>query len=113
MLGVRRKSADSEELPVNARSFLRAIDSTTAEVVWSVEYPQGGSLANGVLTTAGGLLFAGDRGGNIVARDPADTTPLWHSRIGVVSNAPQTYLLDDEQYLLVAADDMLYAFKLY
>jgi alcohol dehydrogenase (cytochrome c) len=102
-----------EELPVVARSYLRAIDPKTAEVRWSIEYPQGGGLASGVLTTAGNLLFAGDRGGNVVARDPANGRPLWHSRIGLVSNAPQTYSLDGEQYVLVAAEDMVYAFKLY
>ena len=102
-----------EEISVEADSFLRAIDPTTGDIAWSVEYPAGGRLANGVLTTAGGLLFAGDRGGNIVARDPADGTPLWHSRIGEVSNAPQTYMLDGQQHLLVASEDMLYAFKLY
>ena len=102
-----------EELGVEARSFLRAIDPVTATVRWSVEYPQSGGLANGVLTTAGGLLFSGDRGGNIVARDPETGRPLWHSRLGNVSNAPQTYLIDGDQYLLVANGDMLYAFKLY
>jgi alcohol dehydrogenase (cytochrome c) len=102
-----------EEISVEASSYLKAIDPTTGDVRWSVEYPSGGGLANGVLTTAGELLFSGDRGGNIVARDPADGRPLWHSRIGNVSNAPQSYLLDGDQYLLVASDDMLYAFKLY
>lgn len=102
-----------EELGVGGRSFLKAIDPTTAEVAWTVEYPESTGLANGVLTTAGGLLFAGDRGGSIVARDPENGRPLWHSRIGGVSNAPQTYLLDGDQYVLVAAGDMLYAFKLY
>ena len=67
-----------------------------------------------MLTTAGGLLFAGDRAGNIVARDPANGRPLWHSRIGEqVSNAPQTFMLDGDQYVLIAADDMVYAFRLY
>jgi alcohol dehydrogenase (cytochrome c) len=102
-----------EEISVEASSYLKAIDPTTGDVRWSVEYPSGGGLANGVLTTAGELLFSGDRGGNIVARDPADGRPLWHSRIGNVSNAPQSYLLDGDQYLLVASEDMLYAFKLY
>jgi alcohol dehydrogenase (cytochrome c) len=102
-----------EEIGVEARSYLKAIDPKTAEIVWSVEYPTGGGLANGVLTTAGDLLFSGDRGGNIVARDPTNGVPLWHSRIGEVSNAPQTYMLDGRQYILVAGRDMLYAFKLY
>ena len=70
-------------------------------------------MASGILTTAGDLLFSGDRNGNIVARDPATGEPLWHSRLGNVSNAPQTYMLDGQQYLLVGAGDRLYAFTLY
>jgi alcohol dehydrogenase (cytochrome c) len=30
-----------------------------------------------------------------------------------VSNAPETYMLDDHQYVMVAAGDTLYAFTLY
>jgi len=103
-----------EEISVDTNSFLRAIDPTTGEIAWSVEYPAGGSIANGILTTAGRLLFSGDRTGNIVARDPGNGRPLWHSKIGdEVSNTPQTYMLDGQQYLLVASRDSLYAFKLY
>jgi alcohol dehydrogenase (cytochrome c) len=101
------------EVNAGSDSHLNAIDPVTGETVWSVEYPNGGQLANGILTTAGGLLFAGDRGGNIVARDPANGEVMWHSRLGTVSNAPQTYMLDGQQYLLVAAGDMIYAFTLY
>ena len=75
-----------------------------------IEHYGGG---NGILTTAGKLLFAGDAGGNFVAYDPADAKILWHSHIGQVSNAPETYMLDGHQYLLVAAGDMLFAFTLY
>ncbi|HMA00403.1 MAG TPA: hypothetical protein VKP66_20865 [Steroidobacteraceae bacterium] len=42
-----------------------------------------------------------------------DGTPLWHSRLQEVSNAPETCLLDDHQYVMVAAGDMVYAFALY
>jgi alcohol dehydrogenase (cytochrome c) len=66
-----------------------------------------------MLTTAGRLLFSGDGSGNLVAFDPADGRPLWHSRIGNVSNAPQTYILDGKQYLLAAAGDALFAFAVY
>jgi alcohol dehydrogenase (cytochrome c) len=54
-----------------------------------------------------------DQGKNFVAFDSESGTPLWHSRLQNVSNAPETFLLDDHQYVLVAADDMLYAFTLY
>jgi alcohol dehydrogenase (cytochrome c) len=65
-----------------------------------------------MLTTGGGLLFAGDGAGNLVAFDASTGTPLWHARIGNVSNAPQTYMLDGKQYILAGAGDMLYAFRL-
>jgi len=65
------------------------------------------------LATAGRLVFGGDMAGNLVAYDAALGKPLWHARLGQVSNAPETYLLDGEQYLLVAAGDTLYAFYLY
>jgi len=100
------------EVNAGSDAFLNAIDPTTGETVWSVEYPSGNRLANGILTTAGGLLFSGDSRGNIVARDPETGEPLWHSHLGNVSNAPQTYMLDGQQYLLVASRDMLYAFTI-
>ena len=48
-----------------------------------------------------------------MARDPADGKPLWHTRIGNISNAPETYALDGHQYVLVGAGDTLYSFMLY
>ncbi|MBV8844585.1 MAG: PQQ-binding-like beta-propeller repeat protein, partial [Bryobacterales bacterium] len=94
--------------------YLTAIDYKTGKVAWRHRYPgTGGGGAPGLLTTAGKLLFGGDLGGNIVAYDPANGNILWHSHIGQVSNAPETYMLDGHQYLLVAAQDALFAFMLY
>ena len=101
------------ELGLANDSYLQAIDPASGKTVWSVHYPTtGGGVANGVLTTAGRLLFAGDTGGNLVARDPANGAPLWHAHVGNVSNAPETYLLDGKQYVIVGATDTLYAFRL-
>ena len=63
-----------------------------------------------MLTTAGGLLFAGDGSGNLVAHDAATGKPLWNARIGNVSNAPQTFQLDGKQYITAATGDTLWAF---
>jgi alcohol dehydrogenase (cytochrome c) len=93
-------------------SYLTAIDYKTGKIAWRHRYPTQGS-GMGLLTTAGGLLFAGDLGGNIVAYDAANGKSLWHSRIGQVSNAAQTFMLDGHQYVLVAAGDQLFAFTLY
>src|SRR5579862_3984149 len=95
-------------------SYLTAIDYKTGKVAWKHRYPgTAGNLGNGILTTAGKLLFAGDIAGNLVAYDPANGKILWHSRVGQVSNAPETYMLDGRQYLLIAVGDMLYSFTLY
>jgi alcohol dehydrogenase (cytochrome c) len=62
--------------------------------------------------TGGGLLFAGDGAGNLVAFDTSSGTPLWNARLGTVTNAPETYMPDGKQHVLVAAGDLLYAFRL-
>ncbi len=95
-------------------NYLTAIDYRTGKTVWRHRYPgvnpYGG---NGLLTTAGKLLLGGDMSGNLLAHDPATGKILWHSRLGQVSNAPETYMLDGRQYILVAGGDTLYAFTLY
>ena len=95
------------------RSYISAIDYKTGKTVWKHVYPSlGGNLGSGMLTTAGGLLFAGDVSGNIVGYDASNGKILWHARLGNVSNAPQTYMLDGKQYVLVAAGDQLFSFYL-
>jgi alcohol dehydrogenase (cytochrome c) len=95
-------------------SFLTAIDYKTGKVAWRYKYAgNAGGGGAGLLATAGKLVFGGDPGGNLVAHDAATGKPLWHTHIGQVSNAPETYQLQGHQYILAAAGDMLYAFTLY
>jgi alcohol dehydrogenase (cytochrome c) len=96
----------------SAGDFLTAIDYKTGRVAWRKPI-SGGGVGAGLLATAGGLLFAGDGSGNLMALDSRDGKALWHTRIGNASNAPQTYLLDGRQQLLIAVGDTLYAFNLY
>ena len=104
-----------EEVPVaSLGSHLVAIDYKTGKTVWSHQYPASATVVmSGILTTAGKVLFAGDNAGNLIAFDPANGKTLWHSRIGQVSNAPETYMVDGHQYILAAAGDTLFAFTLY
>jgi alcohol dehydrogenase (cytochrome c) len=97
---------------VSPGNFVTAIDPKTAKIAWRHELPGGGG-ATGMLTTAGRLVFAGDGAGNLVGFDAANGTPLWHARIGNVSNAPQTYMLDGKQYLLSSGGDVLVALVLH
>ncbi|HZI51431.1 MAG TPA: acido-empty-quinoprotein group A [Terriglobia bacterium] len=90
--------------------FLTAIDPRTGKIGWRRKLYGGGG--GGLLTTAGGVLFASDGSGNFVAYDARNGNPLWHTRINI-SNAPQTYMLDGRQHVLVASGDTLYDFLLY
>ena len=103
-----------EQMVASLGSYLTAIDYKTGKIAWRHRYPGTGGFGggNGILTTASKLVFAGDLGGNLVAYDAANGKILWHSRPGQVSNAPQTYMLDGHQYLLVAAGDALFAYYL-
>jgi alcohol dehydrogenase (cytochrome c) len=93
-------------------SFLIAIDYQTGKVAWRHPF-YGNGGGGGLLTTAGKLLFAADGAGNLVAYDAATGKPLWNTRIGNVTNAPQTYMLDGRQYLIAATGDTLWSFMLY
>jgi acido-empty-quinoprotein group A len=95
-----------------ANSTLRALDYRTGKVVWNHELGNGESLA-GILTTAGHLLFSADNSGNLLAIDPATGKTLWHLNAGGRMDAsPMTYQLDGRQYLIMAVQDVLYAFAL-
>jgi alcohol dehydrogenase (cytochrome c) len=95
-----------------ANSTLRALDYRTGKVVWNHETGDGESGA-GILTTAGHLLFSADNSGNLLALDPATGKTLWHLNAGGhLAASPMTYQLDSRQYLLMAVQDVLYAFAL-
>jgi acido-empty-quinoprotein group A len=94
-------------------SYLRAIDYKTGKVKWSHDWGSESAGLAGMLTTAGGLLFSGDTSGNFIAMNPEDGKPLWHVNLSTsISNGPMTYKLDGVQYVVVAAGEMLYSFKL-
>jgi alcohol dehydrogenase (cytochrome c) len=97
-------------------SYITAIDYKTGKAVWRHKFTTAtsdGRGGPGLLATAGRLLFGGDVSGNFVAFDAASGRPLWHARLGNVSNAPQTYLVDGRQHVLIASGDRLYSFALY
>jgi acido-empty-quinoprotein group A len=95
-----------------ASTTLRALDYRTGKVVWNHELGDGESLA-GILTTAGHLLFSADNSGNLLALEPTTGKTLWHLNAGGRMQAsPMTYELDGRQYLIIAVQNILYAFVL-
>jgi alcohol dehydrogenase (cytochrome c) len=99
----------------SAGTSIVAIDYQTGKLAWKYKFEGSGGGATGLLTTAGGLLFANDGAGSLVAYSATNKNapvPLWHAQIGSVDNAPETYTLDGKQYVLVAGDGAVWAFYL-
>ncbi len=91
---------------------IKALDPETGKTVWDFKLFQG-SLANGVLATAGGVLFASSRDGNLIALDAKTGRYLWHYQTGGNHAAsPISYALNGRQYVALTAGNVLYSFAL-
>ena len=60
---------------------IKALDPETGKTMWDFKIFQG-SNTNGVLATAGGVVFAAIRDGNVVALDARTGRHLWHVQTG-------------------------------
>jgi alcohol dehydrogenase (cytochrome c) len=91
---------------------LRAIDPSTGDRKWELRYAT--PSLSGVMSTASGLVFAGDNEGNFMAVDGRAGKPLWHYPTGasIWGAAATTYMLDGRQYVLIPSGTTLVAFAL-
>jgi len=95
-----------------AYGALRALDAATGERKWEFRFTQ--PTMAGVMSTAAGLVFAGDHEGNFMAFDSRSGRNLWRYSTGtpVWGAAPITYLLDGKQQVVIASGTTLLAFGL-
>lgn len=102
----------ARKMSEHAYGALRAIDPTTGARKWEFKYPA--PSLSGVMSTAAGLVFAGDNEGNFTAFDSTNGRPLWYYPTGssIWGAASMTYMLDGRQYVLIAAGNTLVAFAL-
>ncbi len=95
-----------------ASSGIKAIDPETGATKWEFKTSQG-SLQNGVLATAGNVLFASIRDGNLAALDAKTGAHLWHFQTGTAPAAsPMSYAVGGKQYIAIAAGNTIYSFAL-
>jgi quinoprotein glucose dehydrogenase len=96
---------------------LVAVDLKAGKILWQssvgttedgaplgVAFSWGTPLPNGVLITAGGLVFTGAMDAYLRAFDAKSGTELWQGRLPVPGVAnPMTYSWNGEQYVVIAA----------
>jgi alcohol dehydrogenase (cytochrome c) len=88
-----------------------AIDPTTGDTKW--HYEMLSSPSGGMLATAGGLVFTGDRYGYVIAMDAKTGTVVWKFPAGAgISAPPVTYTYEGKQYIAVASGSSIIAFGL-
>jgi alcohol dehydrogenase (cytochrome c) len=95
------------------QKVLRALDLQTGKIVW--EYAQTGPADTwgGVLSTAGGIVFAAEDSGAFTALDARTGAVLWSFGANQTWKAsPMTYLAGGTQYVAVAGGPNIMSFSL-
>jgi len=104
--GTVRRDAD------RSYGVLRAIDPTNVERKWEFKYPT--PTMAGTMSTASGVVFAGDNEGNFMAFDAATGKNLWFYPTGapIWGAAAMSYMLDGRQYVVIGSGTNVTAFAL-
>ena len=105
-------TGQQEDAVIKSPGAIRAIDPVTGDVKWN--FPtQSGSITSGVLSTAGGVLFAAIADGYLVALDPRFGRELWHIQTGSeIKNSPIAFAVDGKQYIAIANSYALITYAL-
>jgi len=92
---------------------LKALDVQTGKVVWTVPQPGPANSWGGTLSTAAGIVFVEEEGGDFMAVDAQDGKRLWSFSTNQLWKAsPMAYRFDGHEFLAVAAGPNIVAFAL-
>jgi alcohol dehydrogenase (cytochrome c) len=85
----------------------------TGKIIWDRLEVRSNHYGPGLLSTAGGILFAPELFGEVSVLDPKSGKSLWHLNVGdMITASPITYALDGQQYFAIAAGTNIVAFGL-
>ena len=79
---------------------IHAVDAVTGQTRWVLNQRAG---MQSLMTTGGGLVFAGDAGGRLMALDQDDGRELWAINLGSsITGYPASFAVNGQQYLAVS-----------
>ncbi len=91
---------------------IKALDPETGRTMWDFKLARL-SLQNGVIATAGGVVLAASRDGNLIALDAQTGSSLWQYQTGGNMRAsPMSFAVDGRQYVAIASGETIYCFAL-
>ena len=92
---------------------VRALDVTTGKKVWDYEQISSFHYGPGVLSSAGGIVWAPEHKGQMTALDAKTGKSLWHFNTGdLITSSPVSFAVDGQQYIAVASGTNIFAFGL-
>jgi alcohol dehydrogenase (cytochrome c) len=95
------------------QAYVRAIDAFTGKRVWEYKAVRSNHYGPGLLSTAGGLVFAPEQFGQVSVLDAKTGQSLWHFNTGdVITAAPVTYSIDGQQFFAIMSGTNIFAFGL-
>jgi alcohol dehydrogenase (cytochrome c) len=91
--------------------FLKAIDPISGQAKWMFRYSR--EPWAGTLSTSGGLVFAGDEDGYLMAFNASSGELLWKLNTGSrIASSPITYAVNGRQYVTIPSGGSLVTFAL-
>jgi alcohol dehydrogenase (cytochrome c) len=94
---------ESEDDRERWQLYVRALDAVTGTKVWEYEQVSSFHYGPGLLSTAGGLIFAPEQKGTFTALDARTGKPLWHFNTGaLITAAPSTYTVNGQHIALTS-----------
>jgi alcohol dehydrogenase (cytochrome c) len=95
------------------QAYVRAIDSVTGKKVWEYKEVRSNHYGPGLLSTAGGIVFAPEQFGQVSVLDAKNGKPVWHFNTGdLITASPMTYSVDGAQFFAIASGTNVFAFGL-
>jgi alcohol dehydrogenase (cytochrome c) len=106
-----RKALEMLQADYPRAFYIRAMDPFTGKKVWDYPMPFG---HEGVLSTAGGLVFLGSPTGGLMALEAKTGKPAWHMNVGqpLTEASPMTYMIQGKQYIALPGVGVMVAYAL-